>query len=56
MSKGYETKELCIAGSEFDKEDTYKFVRYKKEELNKDFQFKIGTDFCSLQGFKEVIV
>ena len=56
MSDGYETKELYSAGFEFDEEDNHKFVRYKKDELSRDFEFKIGMDICSLHKFKEAIV
>ncbi|RZB86844.1 hypothetical protein D0Y65_026797 [Glycine soja] len=56
LSDGYETKELYSAGFEFDEEDNHKFVRYKKDELSRDFEFKIGMDICSLHKFKEAIV
>ena len=56
MSERYEIEELYSVGSEFDEEDIHKFVRYRKEEVNRDVQFKIGMNFCSLLEFKEAIV
>ena len=53
LSEGYETEELYSAEFEFNEEDIHKFVRYKKKDLNWDFQFKIGMNFCSLQELKE---
>ena len=56
MSEGYEIKKLYNARFKFDEEDIHKFVRYRKEEVNRDVQFKIGMNFCSLLEFKEAIV
>ncbi|KAL5142505.1 Protein COFACTOR ASSEMBLY OF COMPLEX C SUBUNIT B CCB2, chloroplastic [Glycine soja] len=56
LSEVYETKELYSARYEYDEEDKHKFVKYRKEELTRDFQFKIGLDVCSQREFKEAIV
>ncbi|KAL5134453.1 hypothetical protein HKD37_03G007611 [Glycine soja] len=56
FGEGYEIKEIYSVGFESDEEDRHKFVRYRKDELSRDFEFEIGMDFCSLHEFKEVIV
>ena len=56
LSEGYETKELDSARSKSNDGDKQKFVRFRIEELNKDFKFTNGMDFCSIKEFKEAIV
>jgi len=48
LSEGYQTEELYSARYKFKEEGIHKFARYEKYELNRDFQFKIGMDFCSI--------
>lgn len=48
LSEGYQTEELYNARYKFKEEGIHKFARYEKYELNRDFQFKIGMDFCSI--------
>jgi hypothetical protein len=37
-------------------DDTIKYEQFSKEQLNKDFKFKLGMEFNSLVEFKEAII
>ncbi|KAJ1440952.1 Transposase, MuDR, plant [Sesbania bispinosa] len=58
MEDEYHNEELdsdyCSSGNEDDNKLTY--VRFKKEDMGKEFKFKLGIEFSSLKEFKDAIL
>lgn len=58
MDEEYVSDELYSGDDDLDcdGDPKPKYLKFGREELRKDFQFKLGMEFSSLAEFKEVIL
>jgi len=52
----YLSEELGSSNPDDSDDGTIKYGQFRKEQLNKDFKFKLGMEFNSLAEFKEAII
>jgi len=52
----YLSEELGSSDPDDSDDGTIKYEQFRKEQLNKDFKFKLGMEFKSLADFKEAII